>query len=94
MLRNVLSVSPLRRDELLCELVTSLAWRLWCDELKIHSSHCNALYSSALYAFVTSDEFLSKLFVYALFRQRSFGKRTFLGSYFIGKRSFLGLIFI
>lgn len=32
---NVLSVSPLWRDELLCELVTSLAWRLWCDELKI-----------------------------------------------------------
>ena len=32
---NVLSVSPLWRDELLGELVTSLAWRLWRDELKI-----------------------------------------------------------
>jgi len=63
------------------------------------------LYSSALYAFVTSDEFLSKLFVYALFRQRFFGKRTFFAveiigkrtfweSCFIGKRSFLVLIFI
>ena len=58
-----------------------------------------------IHGYVTSDEFLSKLFVYALFRQRFFGKRTFFAveiigkrtfweSCFIGKRSFLGLIFI
>lgn len=39
-------------------------------------------------------EFLSKLFVYALFRQRFFGKRTFFAVEIIGKRTFWEPCFI
>ena len=48
----------LKRDELPAKLITADVWATSVTSWKRNSSHCNAMCISALYAIVTSDEFV------------------------------------